>query len=82
MSLKTRTFLIGAIAVTLLSGCASGPDYTPIGDGLKAIGICLVVCAVVAALADLIKGEQNASKPAETKPPRKRKSSNRKENPS
>jgi hypothetical protein len=63
----------------LMAGCHSGPDLTPIGDGLKAIGICLVVYGVVAALADLIKEEQSNAKPTETKPARKRKSTSRKE---
>lgn len=45
-----------------LTGCVkSGPDYTPVGDGLKAIGISLVVCAVVAALADLIRAGEKPS---------------------
>ncbi len=61
------------LAVTLIilafAGCArSGPDYTPIGDGLKAIGISLVVFGVVGALADLIRSESD--KPADHKPKR------------
>ena len=45
------------VPILLLSGCGdSGPDYTPFGDGMKAIGICLVVCAVVRALAELVQG--------------------------
>ena len=79
MSVRTRTLPLAAATAILLGGCNSGPDYTPIGDGLKAIGICLVVYGVVTALAELIKEEQNASKPTEPKPARKRKSSNRKE---
>jgi membrane protein involved in colicin uptake len=77
--MRTRILPFAAVAAILLSGCNSGPDYTPIGDGLKAIGICMVVYGVVAALADLIKEEQDASKRNENKPPRKRKSSGRKE---
>jgi hypothetical protein len=79
MSVGPRALPLGGAAAILLAGCNSGPDYTPIGDGLKAIGICLVVYGVVAALAELIKDEQSAQKPTETKPPRKRKSSTRKE---
>ena len=51
------------VLILLLSGCGdSGPDYTPFGDGMKAIGICLVVCAVVRALAELVQG---GNKPGE-----------------
>ena len=39
-------------------GCASSqPDYSPFADGMKAIGISLVVVAIVGALADLIMAE-------------------------
>ena len=39
----------------ILSGCMeSQPDYTPIGDGLKAIGICIVCFAVVQVLGALV----------------------------
>jgi len=79
MSIRTRTLPLAVAAAILLGGCNSGPDYTPIGDGLKAIGICLVVYGVVTALAELIKEEQDASKRNENKPPRKRKSSSRRE---
>jgi len=42
-----------------LSGCAeSQPDYTPIGDGLKTIGICLVCFAVVQVLGALSKQDK------------------------
>lgn len=45
----------------ILSQCGGGnypppPDYTPFGDGLTAIGICLVCFAVVQVLGDLIGG--------------------------
>jgi hypothetical protein len=46
---------------------------------MKAIGVCMVVCAIVAALADLIKGEQSQSRPPTLKPPRKRPSTQAKE---
>ena len=40
----------------LLSGCyESQPDYTPIGDGLRAVGICLVCYGVVLVLGELVK---------------------------
>ncbi|MEM7145345.1 MAG: hypothetical protein AAF591_09430 [Verrucomicrobiota bacterium] len=47
-----------AVAAMLLLGCGSrpGPDYGPIGDGMKMIGICLVLSALVGALAGLIAG--------------------------
>ena len=58
-----KNALIWIIPALLLSGCGdSGPDYTPFGDGMKAIGICLVVCAVVRALAELV---QSGNKPNE-----------------
>ena len=49
--------LIILIMLTLvLSGCLeSQPDYTPIGDGLKAIAVCLVCFAVVQVLGSLVK---------------------------
>ena len=45
----------------LLSQCESPsypppPDYTPLGDGLTAIGICIVCYAVVQVLGDLVGG--------------------------
>lgn len=59
-----------AMAATLLaSGCTNGPDYTPIGDGLKAIGICIVVYGVVDALADLTKGGSQEPNPPPPPPP-------------
>ena len=43
----------------LLSSCGeSQPDYTPIGDGLKTIGICLVCFAVVQVLGALSKQDK------------------------
>jgi len=46
--------LVWIIPVLLLTSCnESQPDYTPFGDGMKAIAICLVVAAVVRALAEL-----------------------------
>ena len=44
----------------LLSQCVGGspppPDFTPFGDGLTAIGICLVCYAVVQVLGNLVGG--------------------------
>lgn len=44
----------------ILSQCAVGspppPDFTPFGEGLTAIGICLVCYAVVQVLGDLAGG--------------------------
>ena len=57
-----RKALIWIIPALLLSGCGDSgpdytpPDYTPFGDGMKAIGICLVVCAVVRTLSELVQG--------------------------
>jgi hypothetical protein len=54
MPLKAVLLLAAGV---LLCGCySSQPDYTPIGDGLKAIGICLVCLGVVLVLGDLVKG--------------------------
>jgi hypothetical protein len=40
----------------ILPGCMeSQPDYTPIGDGLKAIAVCLVCFAVVQVLGALVR---------------------------
>lgn len=45
--------------ILLISGCIeSQPDYTPIGDGLKTIGICLVCFAVVQVLGALSKQDK------------------------
>lgn len=52
--------LIGLIALTqFLTGCLeSQPDYTPIGDGMKSIGICIVCFAVVQVLGSLVKDKK------------------------
>ena len=64
MPLSQTSFALACIAATLLlTGCLeSQPDYTPFGDGMKAIGICIVVYGVVQALAELVKGEKPDSK--------------------
>jgi hypothetical protein len=56
--------LVACISVgVLLGGCGeSVPDYTPFGDGMKAIGICIVVHGIVQALAGLVKTENPDSK--------------------
>ena len=52
--------LIWIIPALFLSGCGdSGPDYGPVGDGMKSIAICLVVCAVVKALAELVLSQND-----------------------
>ena len=69
---KPRILLVNAIAASLLlSGCTTGPDYGPIGEGLKAIAVCIVVYGVVEALADLVKG--NPPPPPPPRRPRSRK---------
>ena len=64
-----------ALATTLLlAGCHETPpqpDYTPVGDGMRAIGICLVVYGVVQALASLVTAEDKKPKDP---PPKTRKS--------
>lgn len=59
------TSFIPAALITLpavLTQCGGDypppPDYTPFGDGLKAIGICLVAFAVVQVLGSLAKGDK------------------------
>jgi hypothetical protein len=61
----------GLIALALCGCGESQPDYSPIGDGMTAIGICLVVAAVVKALADLVIAGEKESK--EQPPPKPRK---------
>jgi heme A synthase len=63
-SIHTRAMTVwsGWLAAPLLL-CQCGPavthipDYTPIGDGMKFIGICLVLAVIVAALATLVSGD-------------------------
>ena len=67
-------FTPAALAILAFGGCAqSGPDYTPIGSGLTAIAIALVVFGVVGALADLIRsGEKPPNSSSRTRPRRPR----------
>jgi hypothetical protein len=64
MSLSQTSFVVVCVAAPLLlTGCLeSQPDYTPFGDGMKAIGICIVVYGIVQALAGLVKTENPDSK--------------------
>lgn len=58
------------IPALLLSSCTeSQPDYTPIGDGLKTIGICLVCFAVVQVLGALSKPGRTLSGSAHNRHP-------------
>ena len=60
-------------AMPLLAGCHESqpqPDYTPIGDGMRAIGISLVVFGVVQALASLVMADDKKPK---DRPPKRRK---------
>ena len=72
MPLNKATRIIVVLPATLLlAGCpGSQPDYTPFGDGMKAMGICLVVYGVVQALAILVLADDK--KPKE-RPPKRRK---------
>ena len=72
MPLNKISRVIVVLPVTvLLAGCpGSQPDYAPFGDGMKTIGICLVVYGVVQALAELVMAEDK--KPKE-RPPKRRK---------
>ena len=66
--MKTFSILTTAVAASLaLGSCVhTGPDYTPIGDGLKAIGVALVAYGVVGALADLIRAGDKPNPPKPT----------------
>jgi hypothetical protein len=72
MPLSKISRIIVVLPVTvLLGGCyQSQPDYTPFGDGMKAIGICLVVFGVVQALASLVMADDKKQK---EQPPKRRK---------
>ncbi len=58
-------FVLTAVgAAVLLQGCSvSQPDVTPIGDGLKAIGISLVVYGVIKALVRLVRADDRKAGP-------------------
>ena len=48
--------IILIVLTVILPGCMeSQPDYTPIGDGLKAIAVCLVCFGVVQVLGSLVR---------------------------
>ncbi len=55
---------VALIAFTFLAlsaaGCTRyiGPDYGPIGTGMKFVGVCAVLCALVTGLVSLITGEE------------------------
>ena len=72
MPLSKISRIIVVLPVTvLLGGCyQSQPDYTPFGDGMRAIGICLVVYGVVQALASLVMAEDK--KPKDRQPKRRK----------
>ena len=72
MPLSKISRIIVVLPVTvLLGGCyQSQPDYTPFGDGMRAIGISLVVFGVVQALASLVMAEDKKPK---DRPPKRRK---------
>ena len=76
--MKRITRVLAALAATvLLGGCPDpqpppAPDYTPVGDGMKAIGISLVVFGVVQALARLVMAEDQKPKAPPPKPPKPR----------
>ena len=42
-------------------GPVYAPDYTPIGDGIEFIGICVVLAVLVSALAGLVDESSNDS---------------------
>ena len=55
----TALLIVSVGVVVLLTSCQEAqPDFGPIGDGMRALGICIVVASVVLALASLIRSEQ------------------------
>lgn len=61
--MKTTTSFTACLGTLPVLLCQCGatshpppPDYTPFGDGLTAIGICLVCFAVVQVLGSLVGG--------------------------
>jgi hypothetical protein len=79
MSLKKLSTALATLPVMfLLGGCSeSQPDYTPFGDGMKAIGISLVVYGVVQVLGSLVQAGENKPKDPPPKPRRPRDSNRR-----
>jgi hypothetical protein len=68
-----KSIPILAYMAVLLGGCTVGqPDFTPVGDGLKAIGISLVVYGVMKSLVELMRADEQ--KPKSQPPPKSRKS--------
>ncbi|MEP6671427.1 MAG: hypothetical protein ABJF10_19855 [Chthoniobacter sp.] len=60
---------IPACIAMLLQGCSvAQPDFTPIGDGLKAIGISLVVFGVMKVLVDLVRADDQKQKKSQPSP--------------
>lgn len=51
-----QLFIIACLSLT--SCLDSAPDYTPVGDGLKTIGFCLVCYAVVHVLGALVRNDK------------------------
>lgn len=60
---QLRFLIVAGLTLLLLAGCHSdGPDFGPIRDGLRSVGICLVAAASVIALAAVINGGNNSGK--------------------
>jgi hypothetical protein len=64
--LQSKLQLAGSLVLpVLLTHCGAPsyvtPDYTPIGDSIKFIGICVVVAVLVSTFATLITATPNPS---------------------
>lgn len=64
--LRSKLPFAGSLALPLLLTHCGGqsyvtPDYTPIGDSIKFIGICVVVAVLVTTFASLIAATSDAS---------------------
>lgn len=61
-----QKLLLTLMLTLLATGCTpTQPDYGPIGSGLTAIAICIVVYGVVGVLGELVRHN-----PPDSKPPR------------
>lgn len=59
-----QNFMLAIAGALLVAGCAPlPPDYGPIGSGLTAIGICLVVYGAVCMLGELVRNDPPEKKP-------------------
>jgi hypothetical protein len=66
-----QNFTLVLAAMLFATGCAPAPpDYGPIGSGLTAIAVCLVVYGVVGVLGELVRNKPSQP-PESTEPPKR-----------